>query len=54
MWDLFDFIIDPLLYHFARIYDADRRPEARKLTLGCMFVVIAVIFLLGLIFSYRS
>ena len=50
MPDLFGFILDAITDFFAPIYDADKRPEARKMTVQLFFVVtvIALIFFLFL------
>ena len=46
--------LDPLVDFFVAIYGADKRPEARKLTIGCFIIVLIVIILIGVIYSVRS
>jgi hypothetical protein len=52
MWDLFYFIIRPLADSFEQIYNADRRPEARRFTVGCFFSLALIILLIGVLFRY--
>ena len=42
MLDLFGFILDAIANFFAPLYDADKRPEARKMT-AQLFVAVTVI-----------
>ena len=49
---MLDFL-DYLSNFFLRIYRADNRPEARKLTLGCFIIVVVIVVLLGVIYSIR-
>ena len=44
MPDLFDFILDAITNFFAPLYNADKRSEARKMTVQ-LFVVVTVIAL---------
>lgn len=46
-------LLDPIVDFFLAIYKADKRPEARKLTIGCFLVVLIVVVLIGLIYSIR-
>jgi hypothetical protein len=52
MWDLFDWIIWPAVRHFEVIFDADQNPEARRLTIGCLFVFVLLVVSIGLLFKY--
>ena len=40
-----------LINFFSEIYKADKRPEARKLTIGCFVVVLIVVIVIAVIFS---
>jgi hypothetical protein len=42
-------ILDEVLTFFSHIYDADDRPEARSITLGCAAVAVGAILLLALV-----
>ena len=46
MFDLIDHILD----HFIAIYMADKRPDARRFTIGCFLMVLLFIGLLTIIF----
>jgi hypothetical protein len=46
-------IIFELLGFFGFVYEADRRPEARSITLGCLAVFLFATLLLGLIVAFR-
>ena len=50
---MFEFL-DPLFDYFVALYRADKRPEARKFTIGCFLIVLILIGLLAVIFSIRS
>ena len=43
--------LGPIIDFFWDIYDADKRPEARKMTIGCLVIVLIVIAILGVVFS---
>lgn len=47
-------LLDPIIDFFRTLYDADKRPEARKLTIGCFVVVLILFVLIAIIFSVRS
>jgi len=47
-------LLDPIIDLFWDIYKADKRPEARKLTIGCFLIVLIAFILLAVIFSVRS
>jgi hypothetical protein len=47
-------LLEPIINFFLTIYRADKRPEARKLTIGCFLVVLVAIILIGVIYSVRS
>jgi O-antigen/teichoic acid export membrane protein len=51
MWDLLDFI-SPAVEYFAAIYRADGRREARRFTVGCFLVFVALVLLIGALFYY--
>ena len=46
---MFD-ILDHIFQHFVAIYMADKRPDARRFTIGCFLMVIIFIGLLAIIF----
>jgi hypothetical protein len=46
MFDLFDPIID----FFFKLWLADKRPDARRFTIGCFFMVVIFVGLLAWIF----
>ena len=46
--------LDAIVNFFLEIYKADKRPEARKLTIGCLVVVLIVVIVIAVIFSIRS
>ena len=46
---MFD-LIDHIFQHFVAIYMADKRPEARRFTIGCFLMVLIFIGLLAIIF----
>ena len=52
MWDLLDWIIAPAAQYFDAIYGADKRPEARRLTIGCFLVFAGLVLLIGALFYY--
>ena len=52
MWDLLEWIIFPASNFFADIYNADRRPEARRFTIGCFLIFAGIVLLLGALFYY--
>ena len=54
MWDLLDWIISPALNYFAASYDADRRPEARRFTIGCFLIYAGIVLLVGALFYFFS
>ena len=45
-----DEILDSIVNLFMAIYRADRRPEARRFTIGCFVVVLVVVLLISLIY----
>ena len=47
-------LLDPIIDFFWALYKADKRPEARKLTIGCFFVMLIVFVVIAVIFSVRS
>lgn len=47
-------ILDPIINMFEEIYRADKRPEARKLTIGCFVVVLILVVVIGVIYSVTS
>ena len=47
-------LLDPILDFFWELYKADKRPEARKLTVGCFLVVLLIVVIIGVIFSIHS
>ena len=49
---MFEFL-DPLFSLFEEIYRADKRPEARRFTIGCFVVVLIVAVVIVVIFSLR-
>jgi len=46
-------LLEPIINFFVAIYSADKRPEARKLTIGCFVIVLVVVVLIGVIYSVR-
>lgn len=52
MWDLLDWIISPAAHYFAEIYRADRRPEARRFTVGCFLLFAGLGLLIGALSYY--
>jgi hypothetical protein len=52
MWELLDWIIGPISRSFQQIYNADRRPEARRFTTGCFLGLTLIILLIGVFFKY--
>ena len=46
---MLDFIAH-IAEHFVAIYRADKRPEARRFTIGCFLIVLLFIGLLAIIF----
>ena len=51
---MFDDILDPIINFFVAIYRADKRPEARKLTIGCFVIVMIVVTVIAVIYSVSS
>lgn len=47
-------LLEPIINFFYTIYRADKRPEARRLTIGCFVIVLIVAVLIGVIYSVRS
>jgi len=45
-------IIEPVARHFERIYEADRRPEARRFTVGFFVCFALVVLSMGAFFKY--
>ena len=52
MLDFLDWALMPVIDLFVSMYRADRRPEARRFTIGCLLVVVAIIVLVGVLFYY--
>jgi hypothetical protein len=52
MWDLLYWVIAPASRFFEEVYDADRRPEARRFTVGCFLVFALVVLLIGALVKY--
>lgn len=46
---MFD-LLENILHHVVSIYMADKRPDARKFTIGCFLMVLIFIGLLAFIF----
>jgi hypothetical protein len=46
---MFD-LLNPVFDFFFSLWAADKRPEARRFTIGCFFMVVIFIGLLALIF----
>ena len=46
-------LLEPIIAYFVAIYNADKRPEARQLTIGCFVIVLIVVVLIGVIYSVR-
>ena len=46
-------LLDPIIDFFRTLYDADKRPEARKFTIGCFVVVLIVVAVIAVIYSLR-
>jgi hypothetical protein len=44
-------LLDPIIDFFCKLYDADKRPEARKFTVGCFHIVLIVFVVIAVIFS---
>lgn len=44
-------LLDPIIDFFQALYDADKRPEARKFTAGCFLIVLIVFVIIVVIFS---
>jgi hypothetical protein len=42
-------LIEPVMYFFALLYEADERPVARRFTVGCATVVAIMMIVGGLI-----
>ncbi len=49
MWDFFGFIFDAVTDFFAPLYSADKRPEARKMTVQLFFIVTVISLILFLL-----
>lgn len=47
-------LLDPIVNFFMTLYSADKRPEARRFTIGCFIVVLLVVLLIGAIYSISS
>ena len=52
MPDLFSFILNAIADFFAPLYSADRRPEARKMTVQLFIIVTVIALVLFLLFRY--
>ena len=46
---MFD-LLEHIFHYFVSIYMADRHPDARKFTIGCLLMVVIFIGLLAFIF----
>ena len=42
-------LLDPIIDFFWELYRADKRPEARRLTIGCFLVVLLIVILICVI-----
>ena len=42
--------LDQLLNFFVELYRADKRPEARRFTIGCLVIALVVVALIVVIF----
>ncbi len=49
MPDLFGFILNAVTNFFAPLYNADKRPEARKITVQLFFVMTVISLILFLL-----
>lgn len=49
MFDLFGFILNTITNFFAPLYHADKRPEARKMTVQLLIVVTVITMILFLL-----
>lgn len=52
MGDLLAWIIFPIIDFFGQLYDADNRPEARRFTIGCGLICVALVLIVGARFYF--
>ena len=52
MGELLDWIIGPIIDFFRQLYDADSRPEARRFTIGCGLICVALVLIVGALFYF--
>ena len=53
MWNIIEWIVEPLFELFGGVYKADERKEARRFTVGCLVVVLVLIGLVAAFFYFR-
>ena len=46
---MFD-LLDPIIRFFEHLWEADKRPEARRFSIGCLVIMLLVAGLLAWIF----
>jgi hypothetical protein len=49
MFDLLTYLLEPIIWFFAAVYNADERPEARRITIGCGLICLALVGLVVLL-----
>lgn len=52
MGELLEWIIFPIVDFFRHLYDADNRPEARRFTIGCALICVALVLIVGALFYF--
>ena len=45
VWDLIEWLADPVIDLFVHVYRADTRPDARRFTVGCLLFLVALVAL---------
>ena len=53
MCDFLIFILAPVLEFFARLFQADDRPQARAITIGCGVIVVLGFIILASFYLVR-
>ena len=49
MFEFLSIVLEPILWIFMGLYDADDRPEARRITIGCGLIALALVGLVVLL-----
>lgn len=47
---MFEYLLDPILNFFDALWNADKRPDARRFSIGCLFIMLILAGLLAWIF----